>query len=196
MGAGAGVGGRRNGLTLMARAGYDPAPPLHFGSAWPRSRAISRPSFSRLIRATRPASTRSSNGCPRRVSTTARGSVRAAAATDPEVNFDSSFSPPTLYRLELVPKRIVDFLPNGVWRSRRARAARRALHAANRYFSSAVQCAHFVAFSGTADRQYGQSFVVGAAAGAGLCIRLICLMRRKIANAMIRKLMMLLRKIP
>jgi hypothetical protein len=48
-----------------------------------------------------------------------------------------------------------------------------------------------------ANRQYGQSLVVGAAAaGTGGYNRLICFTSRKITNAMIRKLIMLLRKIP
>ena len=62
--------------------------------------------------------------------------------------------------------------------------------AAANYLSSDVQCAHLVAFMGTVDKQCGQSFVVGAAAGsaAGRCRRLICLINMKIAKAMIKKL--------
>jgi hypothetical protein len=41
------------------------------------------------------------------------------------------------------------------------------------HLRSEMQCAHLVAFSGTADRQYGQSFVVGAGAGSGFFIALI-----------------------
>jgi hypothetical protein len=52
-----------------------------------------------------------------------------------------------------------------------------------------------VALRGTADKQYGQSLVVGAA-GAGRCIRLMDLMSRKMAKAMIKKFRMLLMKTP
>lgn len=58
------------------------------------------------------------------------------------------------------------------------------------YFRSEVQNAHRVALRGIADRQCGQSLVVGAGAGPGFCIRLICLTNKKIANAMITKLIM------
>jgi hypothetical protein len=62
------------------------------------------------------------------------------------------------------------------------------------YFNSEVQCGQRVALMGMADRQWGQSLVAGA--GAGFRKRFICLMIRKIANAMIKKLRMVLRKIP
>ncbi len=56
------------------------------------------------------------------------------------------------------------------------------------YLRSDVQCAQRVALIGIADKQCGQSLVVGAAAGAGLCSLLACLTIRKIAKAMMRKL--------
>jgi len=51
-----------------------------------------------------------------------------------------------------------------------------------------VQCGQRVAFSGTVIKQNGQSFIVGAVAGAGRFNRLICLMSRNTASATIRKL--------
>src|SRR5438309_8650779 len=70
-------------------------------------------------------------------------------------------------------------------------------NSSNNHLRSAVQWAHFIALTGIADRQWGQSLVIGAAAaGAGSCKRLTCLMTRKTANATIKKLRILLRKMP
>ena len=64
------------------------------------------------------------------------------------------------------------------------------------YLSSDVQCAHLVALSGTVDRQCGQSLVSGAGAGAGFFIAFICRIITNNTNAMIKKLRMVLKKIP
>lgn len=52
-----------------------------------------------------------------------------------------------------------------------------------------------VAFSGMLDRQNGQSFVVGAAGGAGFCMGMTRRTTMNTANAMIRKLITVFRKI-
>jgi len=64
------------------------------------------------------------------------------------------------------------------------------------HFSSEVQCAQRVAFIGIADRQCGQSLVVGAGADAGFFSAFIWRMSKKSANAMIKKLRIVLKKIP
>jgi len=51
-----------------------------------------------------------------------------------------------------------------------------------------VQFGQRVALSGTADKQYGHSFVVGAAAGAGFLREFAALMIMNMAKAMIKKL--------
>jgi len=62
------------------------------------------------------------------------------------------------------------------------------------HFRSEVQCAQRVAFIGIADRQCGQSLVVGA--GAGFFIAFIWRMSKKSANATIKKFRIVLKKIP
>ncbi len=66
----------------------------------------------------------------------------------------------------------------------------------NCYFKSDVQNAQRLAPAGTADRQYGHSFVAGAAGGAGFLKRLTCLTRMKMAKEMIRKLIISLINMP
>ena len=61
--------------------------------------------------------------------------------------------------------------------------------------SSEVQCAHLVAASGILLKQYGQSLSAGAA-GAGLTRRFICLTRMNIANATMRKSIIVLMNEP
>jgi hypothetical protein len=64
-------------------------------------------------------------------------------------------------------------------------------------YKADVQCPHFFAASGIAIAHCGQSFVVGAAAGAGFAVqRLTDRTKRKTANATIKKLMMAFRKTP
>lgn len=65
-------------------------------------------------------------------------------------------------------------------------------------FNSLVQWAQRVAPSGIADRQYGQSFVIGAAGGAAswLLTRLTNLTMRKTVKAMITKLITSLMNAP
>src|SRR5262249_11075110 len=63
--------------------------------------------------------------------------------------------------------------------------------------SSDVQCGHRVAFRGTAEMQYGHSFVVGEAAGSGFLVkRLTWRIKRKMAKATMRKSMTVLRNSP
>jgi hypothetical protein len=65
-------------------------------------------------------------------------------------------------------------------------------------FNSAVQCAHFTALMGIVERQKGHPFVVGAAGGTSCSLfsLLTFLMRRNMAKATIKKLIMVFRKTP
>jgi predicted Zn-dependent protease len=60
----------RIGLTLMAKAGYDPASAIGFWERMSKIAGESRPNFCPPIRATPRATTSSKNGCPKRVRTT------------------------------------------------------------------------------------------------------------------------------
>ena len=59
-----------------------------------------------------------------------------------------------------------------------------------------VQWPQRVALIGTADRQYGQSFVFGAAGAGSFLNRLTCLISRKITSATTTKSRIVLRKTP
>jgi len=61
------------------------------------------------------------------------------------------------------------------------------------HFSSDVQWAQRVALIGMADKQCGQSLVVGAGADAGFFIAFIWRMSKKSTNAMIKKFRIVLR---
>jgi hypothetical protein len=65
------------------------------------------------------------------------------------------------------------------------------------FYNVEVQCPHFLAASGIGIAHSGQSFVVGAAAGAGFAVhRLTVRTRRKTANATMRKLIKVFKKMP
>src|SRR5262245_25816595 len=81
-------------------------------------------------------------------------------------------------------------------RQRACRTHYHVLRRADTYFKADVQCPHFVAFRGMLIPQYGQSLVVAAVAGGGPASLFTCLIRRKIENDMIKKLIMVLRKLP